>query len=134
MKRRNFLWLSVAGTAALALPSLRCSNRKERLQKVLAQPEVLSRIRDAKTIRAIGDSYRKKVSAENDEELLQNLLLRDIDGNILKTSADTSFIRTAIRKHIDKDFIEGRMTKVNGWILSVTEARQCALFSLIKVL
>jgi hypothetical protein len=29
------------------------------------------------------------------------------------------------------DFAHGRTVIVDGWILSVTEARQCALFSLL---
>ena len=28
------------------------------------------------------------------------------------------------------DFANGRTVLVNGWVLAVTEARQCALFSL----
>ena len=32
---------------------------------------------------------------------------------------------------VRRDFETGRTVLVNGWILSVNEARQCALFSLL---
>jgi hypothetical protein len=32
---------------------------------------------------------------------------------------------------IHDDFEKGRTVVLNGWILSLTEARQCALFSLV---
>jgi len=33
---------------------------------------------------------------------------------------------------VKEDFEAGNITLVKGWVLSVTEARQCALFSLIN--
>jgi hypothetical protein len=32
---------------------------------------------------------------------------------------------------IQRDFAEGRTVLLDGWVLSVTEARQCALYSLL---
>lgn len=119
MQRRYFLWLAVSGTAALTLPFLHCGNKNAALQKTLSQPEILSRICDAKTLKDIGNSYRKKIPAENNKNQLQNLLLKDTTVK-------------EIQNNINRDFEAGRIIKINGWILSVTEARQCALFSLLK--
>lgn len=119
MQRRYFLWLAVSGTAALTLPFLHCGNKNAALQKTLFQPEILSRICDAKTLKDIGNSYRKKIPAENNKNQLQNLLLKDTTVK-------------EIQNNINRDFEAGRIIKINGWILSVTEARQCALFSLLK--
>lgn len=130
MKRRNFLWLSLASTAAFMLPSLSCKVKNDALQKILSRPEVLSRFCDAKTVKEIGDSYRKKNSEENNEDQLLDLLLRDTAGKTIKTTTDIAFIRTSIRKQVEEDFKAGRITKISGWIISRTEARQCALFSL----
>lgn len=119
MQRRYFLWLAVSGTAALTLPFLHCGNKNAALQKTLSQPEILSRICDVKTLKDIGNSYRKKIPAENNKNQLQNLLLKDTTVK-------------EIQNNINRDFEAGRIIKINGWILSVTEARQCALFSLLK--
>jgi hypothetical protein len=36
----------------------------------------------------------------------------------------------SIRSQIQADFAADRTVMLDGWVLSVTEARQCALFSL----
>ena len=35
-------------------------------------------------------------------------------------------------EQVRRDFAEGRTVEVQGWVLSVTEARQCALYSLVR--
>jgi hypothetical protein len=35
------------------------------------------------------------------------------------------------RALVARDFADGHTVLVDGWVLSVTEARQCALFSLL---
>jgi hypothetical protein len=37
----------------------------------------------------------------------------------------------SIAAMVRRDFDTGRTVLVNGWVLSATEARQCALFSLL---
>lgn len=130
MQRRTFLRLSFAGTAALSILSLRCSNKDPALQKILAQPFTLSRLCDEKTLKDIGNVYRKNTPAENDPEKLRAMLLAEQEGKPVPSSTDPSFIRLSLQQKIKQDFEEKRITVVNGWILSVTEARQCALVSL----
>jgi len=36
-----------------------------------------------------------------------------------------------MEERVRADFAAGRVVVVRGWILSVTEARECALFSLL---
>jgi len=36
-----------------------------------------------------------------------------------------------VNEQVQLDFARGRTVMLNGWVLSVTEARQCALFSLL---
>jgi hypothetical protein len=38
----------------------------------------------------------------------------------------------SIDRQVTDDFAAGRTAVVDGWVLSVTEARQCALFSLLS--
>jgi hypothetical protein len=33
---------------------------------------------------------------------------------------------------VRRDFTEGHTVEVQGWVLSITEARQCALYSLAR--
>ena len=42
------------------------------------------------------------------------------------------FGRAWIDDQVRDDFAAGRTVLVGGWVLSVTEARQCALFSLVS--
>ena len=52
-------------------------------------------------------------------------------------SAETSGVDDAlalsIARNIKKDFVTGNTIMLDGWILSKTEARQCALFSTIHL-
>ena len=131
MKRRSFLWLSIAGTAALTVPHFSCDTKNQALEKTLSQPEVLSRICDEKTLKDIGHAYRKKIETEDDYNKLQHFLLSDPSGQEINKSGKIEIIRKSIISSIEKDFEKGRIIKVDGWILSITEARQCALFSLL---
>ena len=60
-------------------------------------------------VRDIGEQYRRLVPDESDW---------------MRLSGPISAL-------VRRDFETGRTVLVNGWVLSVTEARQCALFSLL---
>jgi hypothetical protein len=47
----------------------------------------------------------------------------------LSTAADHELIST-LQQQIRQDYVEERVVKLQGWILSVTEARLCALTAL----
>lgn len=130
MQRRTFLWLSLTGAASLTLPSLSCSNKNAGVQKTLAQPKVLFRFCDVKTIKEIGEKYRQLTPAENGADRLQEALLRTAGGNGKTTPSDAA-LQTQMEQNIKKDFEANRIVRINGWILSVTEARQCALYSIL---
>jgi hypothetical protein len=40
------------------------------------------------------------------------------------------WLQKSIDDTVHEDFASGRTVVVDGWVLAVTEARQCALFSL----
>jgi hypothetical protein len=126
MKRRTFLWLSVATTASLAIPFSSCSSTDSTLQKTLAHPQMLSYLCDEKTLKDIGKKYRQTIPGEDDAGKLQTLLTNN--NNSTKQPAA---IQTLLEQQIKKDFETNEIVVVNGWILSKTEARQCALFSMI---
>lgn len=92
-------------------------------------PEELGNFCEEKTIRAIGDQYRKQVPQENDKAKLEQLLLADQAGKRV-SSSDNAAIIALLDKKIQDDFDNSRILVLAAWVISVTEARQCALFSL----
>ena len=96
------------------------------------QPVFLSHICDAKTLKEIGAAYREKFAGESNEKQLTDLLLTDSSNKIVPVNSEDAFISSLLEQKIKKDFETGRTVIVKGWILSETEARQCALFSLTQ--
>ncbi|HEY9003817.1 MAG TPA: hypothetical protein VIM89_20850 [Mucilaginibacter sp.] len=124
MQRRTFLHLSAYTALALTLPfSEGCAPSPER---IASRPFLFSKLADKKTITEAGISYRKKFPKESDKIVLSNLLV----------GAKTSLDKSVIEKHLDDrvldDFKTGKTVTAAGWVLSVTEARQCALYSILN--
>jgi hypothetical protein len=127
MERRSFVKLSAFTALALTLPFAESCNSGSK-EKAVAQPLLFSHLVDVKTIREAGLDYRKTHTAENDRQKLSQLLLSDKD----KASLSKDEIQTLLDKQVTADFKTGHIVMVKGWVMSVTEARQCALFSIIK--
>jgi len=132
MKRRTFILLSLYSSAAISIPSLSCSSGSTVAKKAWMQPQLLSHICDAKTLQEIGAAYRKQVSDESKEKQLINLLLTDSTNNAIPVTSEDAVINSLLERKIQKDFETGKTVIVKGWVLSETEARQCALFSLTQ--
>ncbi|MEP6595312.1 MAG: hypothetical protein ABJA71_05165 [Ginsengibacter sp.] len=126
MKRRDFIHLSAFTAAAISFPLLHSCNQST--ENEIAKPVFLSRLFDEKAINDAGRAYIKKTPLENDKNKLIQLLSND--SEMLKSS-----IQKAIYQYLDQkvkqDFETGNTILVKGWVLSITEARQCALYSLI---
>ena len=114
MKRRNFILIGTASIAAAAIPTAFYFLRDTEFDPTLADPQLLSLIWDTETMKAAGHQYRLKFPSEKSERSLIKLL----------ESAASD-----LENSIKKDFETGNTVIVDGWILSRTEARQCALFS-----
>jgi len=128
MKRSAFIYYSLIGTAAVVVPSLRCSNNHNYLQ-VLRQPKFLSHICDAATLLYIGKGYLENFPLYNKEQLV-NKLMKENGGKTISKNTGSSLITSLLDKKIKADFESGRTAVIKGWILAETEAQQCALFSL----
>ena len=128
MKRRNFIQLSAFAAAAISFPLLHsCS--PSATEHAMFQPVFLSRLFDENMIRDAGKAYIEKTPAENDDQKLMQILS---DNNAIKNSTDEKAIHQYLDEKIKHDFETGNTVLVKGWVLAVTEARQCALFSLVK--
>ncbi|MEP6682826.1 MAG: hypothetical protein ABJA35_06175 [Parafilimonas sp.] len=128
MKRRNFIQLSAFAVAAVSLPLLH-SCRPSATEDAMSQPRFLSRLFDENMIRDAGKAYLQKTPAENDDDKLLQLLS---NNNAIANSTNEKAIHQYLDEKIKHDFETGNTVLVKGWVLAVTEARQCALFSLAR--
>ncbi|MEX0821751.1 MAG: hypothetical protein WD021_06365 [Rhodothermales bacterium] len=126
MRRRRFLQLGTAGLIAASLPGAAISVASQSELHRLAEPGLLHILRDRESVRAIGASYRRTVPFEDDVHVLAAQITGD-----MKRSGGSAANQADIEKQVRRDFDRGRTVQIDGWVLSRTEARQCALFSLI---
>jgi len=125
MKRNKFLILSGLGITAVAVPTWYYKFYKLDNDQILAQPELLSQLWDGPAIAQIGTLYRQQFADENSKpRLLAHLMVF--------TSTDTAITIQQLEKQITDDYKQENTVLLDGWILSRTEARQCALFSLTQ--
>jgi hypothetical protein len=93
--------------------------------------DILTRVFESpKNAYAIGNAcLRTLPPKENSAEQLANAILvaAEIDSQAAKT---TQAIRDRISNRVRKEFVEDAVVSVDGWILSVTEARLYALVAL----
>ncbi len=125
MQRRIFLKLSAFSAAAICLSLQGCA--EDGLTAALSKPTYFSRFADQQTINSAGTDYLKSASTENSKSKLLDLIKEGIDAG----TKDKTAIQAAIDKKVQHDFDNGNTVVANGWVLSLTEARQCALFSLL---
>lgn len=124
MDRRRFLALGGASTLSLAVPAVWGWARPPRKPKALSRPALLLMFGDPDRVRGLGRCYRAAVPAEDSREAL----VAALQGEIGPVSPSTAASR--LEEQVREDFAAGRTVTVKGWVLSRTEARQCALFSL----
>lgn len=124
MNRRQFIRLT--SVATLAISSGACATGSEYNAHSLAQPELLTTL-GAGPVRAIGSRYREVTPSERDVDALRAAIVgsRPLRARFVPGSGP------AVGTLVHDDFEHGRTVILDGWILSVTEARQCALFSLL---
>jgi hypothetical protein len=120
--RRRFLALGaivVAGAAASA-----CKGASE--ARAFGQPELLTPL-GPDVVRRLGQRYRKSVPTESDATQLEAAIRASRPW-----AARVGVRHPPIAEQVRDDFDAGRTVVVDGWLLSVTEARQCALYSALQ--
>ncbi|SRR6266566_2451315 len=121
LDRRRFLQLSAAGVVA-GLADSACTRDTSEDAQALARPGVLEMLGTARTLE-IGTHYRAAVPGENTVAALRDA--------ISSSQHEFPWIRRrSIDERVRDDFADGRTIVISGWVLSRTEARQCALYSL----
>lgn len=121
MNRRKFLLLASASGAAVAIPSAYYLLKVPDYDKSLITPLSLSLIWDQETILSTGKKYIERFPEENNERFLARALFNDMKG-----SPNHEHLEAKSKS----DFESSEYVIINGWMLSRTEARQCALYAL----
>ena len=124
MKRRSFIQASIFSLIGIGALSFAQWLRYSDKVVALARPKFLSMLCDRNTIRTLGQAYLKL----KPEETKKNVLLNDL----LAEQQDIAKAESQIAIRIKRDFDTDNIVLVQGWILSVTEARQCAYFSTLN--
>lgn len=124
MKRRQFIEMAAVGAAGLMLPATARAGEPFP-SATLANPHLLEVLRDERLVHNLGRRYREIVSAEDNAGVLAKAILAE------SHQTASSPLGERVNDQVRRDFADGRTVAVNGWILSVTEARQCALYSLL---
>lgn len=75
-----------------------------------------------------GLAYIKQAPAEDSKNKLATLL----EDNAVTAATDAKTVHEVYDKKTRDDFNALKTVVVNGWVLAVTEARQCALYLLTQ--
>ncbi len=100
-----------------------CAHDSSADAHALTQPELLEML-GPESVVEIGTKYRAAVPTENAAPALRAAIAES------ERRRFPLIWRRSIEEQVRDDFADGRTIIVDGWVLSTTEARQCALYSL----
>ena len=130
MKRKDFIITATAAAVAVIITPILIKQFSVRKHyDPLIMPDMLGQFCNEETIREIGKTYRKLSPEENTKAKLTDLLLTDVDGKKV-AATDKAAVLEVIEKKTQQEFSAYKTIIVNGWVITKTEACQCALFSL----
>jgi hypothetical protein len=121
--RRRFLYVVGAAASAAVLGVGLAVRRRGKEEPAAARLTAL--LGDPRAARALGAVW---VAANREQSRPADLaggLLRDLGPGA--TSADPQVLRRLVAERVHGDYAAGRVGKVDGWVLSETEIRLCAL-------
>ncbi len=88
-------------------------------------------LRHGESAKIIGIEYLKIAPYEADKQVLVDLLyIGFTQANADAINADTTKLSQLLELRMRLDFEEEKIVKLRGWIVSLTEARLCALAAL----
>lgn len=124
MKRRTFVQIVSAGAVGLSLPALPAP-AADLSASALARPAFLTRLGGEALVHRLGTAYLEASPGERDPQRLAAAIAAGRHEELGDRAAP------GIEDRIRRDFEASRTVCVDGWILARTEARQCALFTLL---
>ena len=129
MNRRTFLQLGSCAAVATAFTWTSCSSRGSRAA-VLRTPFLLSHICDEETILALGKEFHRKFPDAGNQKAIETQLQIGLTGQQLSEQASPGELEELLLQKVDRDFNNGELIVLKGWVLAKTEALQCALLSI----
>lgn len=120
--RRRFLALGAIAISVAAASA--CEGSGE--AGAFGQPDLLAPL-GPDVVRRLGQRYRQSVPSESDAPRLEAAIRASRPW-----TARIGVRHPPIADQVRDDFDAGRTVVVDGWLLSVTEARQCALYSALQ--
>jgi hypothetical protein len=122
LDRRRFLELTALGVIAAATDTA-CAASDDGAAAASSEPRLVGML-GADRVRLLGAHYRAATPSESTADALRGALAGGHGIRLPFVAAKSP------DEQIRDDFAAGRTVLVDGWVLSVTEARQCALYSL----
>ena len=124
IKRRSFLQNLVAAGLFSSIPSgwVRWFASDGHLY---AEPELLLMLDNPLAVKEIGQAYLDRYPDNQNK----NALIRSLDVRF--GSVRSKYLKAHISQCVRDDFALGNTIQLKGWILSHSEAQQCALFSMM---
>ncbi len=116
LDRRRFFQVSALGATAIVAAC------KDEHESSLDQPALIATLGPDRVLQ-LGAHYRAQTPAENNADALRSAIEKARGSRLLSKSIDDT---------VRDDFANGRTVLVDGWVLSVTEARQAALLSFTR--
>lgn len=129
MKRRQFIQIAATGVATAILPTAASSKAGPPTIHALASSRLLELLGSSDAVRDIGLAYRERYPSERSIDALARHILT---GSPYSSHRSRTEIRRRLDEQIRDDFDRGRTVRLNGWMLSRTEGRQAALYSLLS--
>lgn len=129
MSRRDFmvfaaaLFANAVGSPGYAARISTPNDAGNRLSQIFAQ--------DMQAARAIGHAYLREVPGESNAGILAEMIVRSGPVRLRRLdSLSKKDLMDTLRALIRQDFVSENTVMLDGWVLSRTEARLCALCAL----
>jgi acyl CoA:acetate/3-ketoacid CoA transferase alpha subunit len=129
ISRRNVLKQLALGGLIFVLPAALLTAPATEVFRPLAS-RLKRFFRSAQSAQIVGQRYLAVTAGEADAALLAARIAGTQQYYLRLVSADEPTLRALLAVQQQADFAEGRTVNIDGWILSRTEARLCALAAL----
>jgi hypothetical protein len=133
VSRREFLMLAAAAAASLLVRSQLPGVMALRSgQQALLPTQLAALLRHQASAKVIGREYLSKYGQEADARVLLDHIAASLAvSDVGRFAATGQGLRELLDRTVREDFAVDRVVMLRGWVLSVTEARLCALAALL---
>jgi hypothetical protein len=131
LHRRQFLLLALGVAGSVAASSKLSGAAEGWLSQGSLRAKLTALFIHQESAQAIGHAYLQSNPREANIRTLENQIAQGIAGGytLLATTSKPE-VSKLLTDRIRQDFATDQVVKVQGWILSITEARLCALTAL----